>query len=123
MKDAQPIVMVTSVPRRKRIDFVSCFWYFQTIKPSIHTSKKRDFLVTSSPMSLMFTIQTDIGEIKPTETETFQFGRAYQSTITAHFVFRRNQKPNARFKNGNEWIFVWSLCTNRKLLSENLMEG
>ena len=73
-------------------------------------------------MSLLYTFQTEMGEFKPTETGNLQFGRGYQSTLTAHFVFRRCQKPNARFKNGNEWIFVWSGCANQKLLNENLME-
>ena len=70
----------------------------------------------------MFTIRTEMGEFKPTETRNLQFGRGYQSTLTAHFVFQGYQKPNARFKNGNEWNFVWSGCTNQKLLNENLME-
>ena len=73
-------------------------------------------------MSLEFTIQTEMGEFKPTETGILQFGRGYQSTVTAYFVFRGYQNPNARFKNGNEWIFVWSGCTNQKLLNEKLME-
>ena len=73
-------------------------------------------------MSLEFTIQTEMGEFKSTETGNLQFGRGYQSTLTAHFVFRRYQKPNARFKNGNEWIFVWSGCKNQKLLNENQKE-
>ena len=51
-------------------------------------------------MSLKFTIQTEMGEFKPTETRNLQFGRGYQSTLTAHFVFQGYQKPNARFKNG-----------------------
>ena len=70
----------------------------------------------------MFTIRTEMGEFKPTETGNLQFGRGYQSTLTAHFEFRRYQKRNARFKNRNEWIFVWSGCTNQKLLNENLKE-
>ena len=40
-------------------------------------------------------IQTEMGEFKPTETGNLQFGRGYQSTLTAHFVFGRYQKPNA----------------------------
>ena len=71
----------------------------------------------------MFTIQTEMGEFKPTETGNLQFGRGYQSTLTAHFVFRVYQKPNARFKNENEWMFVWSGRTTQKLLNGNLMEG
>ena len=33
----------------------------------------------------MFTIQTEMREIKHTETETFQLGCGYQSTLIAHF--------------------------------------
>ena len=37
----------------------------------------------------MFTIQTEMGEIKPTETEILQLGRGYRSTLIYHFGISR----------------------------------
>ena len=36
-------------------------------------------------MSLLFTTQTKMEEIKHTETETLQLGPGYQSSLIAHF--------------------------------------
>ena len=63
-----------------------------------------------------------MGEIKPTETGNLQFGRGYQSTLTAHFVFRRYQKPNAsKIQKRKRMLSALSGCANQKLLNENLM--